>query len=205
MPASFSYSISIHCWLLNFTLLHNRPVIYCFSNWGGKWELANVTSHPIFNSTGMSWDLSWWYLPLLCHWIIGVLACHFDKVIQGRILCKVELSIVHYHSYCIAHPRNEAPKPFSDFLGANSYPFLSKLPLTSIVLQNCSVGFRRLNSQWTWAILMACIHHLCLAVITKSHPKPSQRSQKTNPKPLPRSTLHNKWMSSSHHMMRGTR
>lgn len=72
--------------------------------------------------------------------LVGVLACHLDKLIHGRCLCQVELSTIHYRSNCIAHPQNQVPKSFSCFPGANSCPVLPKLPLTTMALQDFSVG-----------------------------------------------------------------
>ena len=145
MSFSFSHSIFSYHWLFNFMFLHkssNSLFFYLGCKMPvSKCDISPLPLIPLECVETFSSMLPLYYVTEL----VGVLACHLDKLIHGRCLCQVELSTIHYRSNCIAHPQNQVPKSFSCFPVANSCPFLSKLPLTTMVLQDFSVGL----GDWT--------------------------------------------------------
>lgn len=145
MSSSFSHSIFSYHWLLDFMFLHkssNSLFFYLGCKMPvSKRDISPLPVTPLECVETFSPMLTPYYVTKL----VRVLACHLDKLIHRRCLCQVELSTIHYRSNCIAHPQNQVPKSFSCFPVANSYPFLSKLPLTTMALQDFSVGL----TDWT--------------------------------------------------------
>lgn len=153
MSSSFSHSIFNYHWLLNFMFLH-KSSNSLFFYLGCKMPVNKCDISPLpLTLLECVETFSPMLTPYYATELVGVLACYLDKLIHGRCLCQVELSTIHYRSNCIAHPQNQVPKSFSCFPGANSCPVLPKLPLTTMALQDFSVGLGAWTANGSGAFL----------------------------------------------------